>query len=125
MSDIFHAYELSTIMEGERLDPEVSIHSWSDIACEHRSFDRDRPRSTEGIDERFSIFPVRKRYECSGEIFFYRSFSCFLPVSSLMKWISRHIEHDMSDIVDDEDEYVDFYCVSIIGRMECGEYRFL
>lgn len=125
MSDILHTRELGSIMEGERLDAEMSIHSWSDIASEHRGFDRDRPRSAEWIYERLSIFPVRKCDECGCEIFFYRSLTCFLSISALMKRISRDIEHDMSNIIDDEYEDMDFDGVSIVRSMECGEYRLL
>lgn len=48
-SDIFHTRELFSVMKGEWLDPEIPIHSWSDISGEHRGLYRDRTRSTKWI----------------------------------------------------------------------------
>ena len=42
-----------------------------------------------------------------------------------MKRVTCDIEHDMSDIIDDEDEDVDFYRIRIVRSMERREDRFL
>ena len=123
--DIFHTCEFFAVVEGEWFDTEMPIHSWGDIACEHRGFYRDRPWSTKWIKEWFSIFPVRKSNKGAGKIFFDRCFSCFLSVSSLVKRITRDIEHDMSDIIDDKDEDMYFYRIRIVRSMERREDRFL
>jgi hypothetical protein len=48
-----------------------------------------------------------------------------MTISSLMEWITSDIEEDMSDIIDDEDEYMYLDTARRIGGRESREYRFL
>ena len=89
--DIFHARKLISHMKGEWLNTEMSIHSWGDIAGEHRCFYGDRPWSAKWIKEWFPIFPVRESNKCACEIFFYGSLSRFLSIPSLMERITGDI----------------------------------
>ena len=123
--DIFHARKLISHMKGEWLNTEMSIHSWGDIAGEHRCFYGDRPWSTKWIKEWFPIFPVRESNKCACEIFFYGSLSRFLSIPSLMERITSDIQKDMSDIIYYEDKNMDFYRIGIVGSMECRKDRLL
>ena len=42
-----------------------------------------------------------------------------------MQSITRDIEHDTCDIIDDEDEDMDLYGVRMVRGVECGVYRLL
>jgi hypothetical protein len=48
-----------------------------------------------------------------------------MTISSLVKWVSCDIEEDMSDIIDDEYEYMDLDTTRRIGCGESREYGFL
>lgn len=118
---ILYVQEYLRVKKPEFLHSEVTRESWSNIASDHDGFDRNSSWSTEGVNERNGVLPVCECYECCGEIFFDRSLSSFSSISSLVEWISRDIDEDMSHIIDDEDENMYLSTIGQIRRIECRE----
>ncbi len=122
-SRILHLLQQPTIVESELFNSELASKPRGYIASDHDRLDRYRTRSTHRIREGSCVLPISERYECGCEIFFEWCLSCLTSVSTLVEWISRDIEEDMSHVVDDEDEYMYLDPVGYIGSIHRGEYR--
>ena len=95
-------------MKGERLYSEVSLKSWRNISRDHDGFDGDSSTSAKWVEEWTFVLPVRKCDECCSETFLEWCLTCFFSISAFVKGFTCDIEEDMCDIIDDEDEDMDF-----------------
>ncbi len=107
------------------LDTKMSHESRSDISCYHRCLYGYRSTSTKWIEKGTAILPVCKCNECSSEIFFDWSISWLGTVPSFMERVSRDIEEDMSNIIYDKYENMNFCTIRCVWSNECWENRFL
>lgn len=119
---ILDGFQHHTIEELEFFDPKMSIESWGNVASNHHCLNSNRPRSTEGIQQRRSVFPICKCDQSCGEIFFDWSLSSLPPVATLVEGIARDVKEDMSDIIDNQDEYMHLDSVGKIRSIECRKY---
>ena len=117
-----HLLKEFCIMKWEFLDTKWPKESWCDISREHRCFYEDRPGSTEWVEEGSTVLPVRKCDEGCPEIFLQRSFSGISAISTLMQRIARHIQEDMGDIIDNEDEDMHLRLTRVVRSHERGKY---
>ncbi len=92
------------IMKWKVFACKASEESRCNIASNQGCFDSNRSRSTTWINQRRRIFPSCKHNKSSSKSFFYRGFSLFFSIPSLMKRFSTRIEENMCNIFDNEDE---------------------
>lgn len=122
---ILYIQEYFCIEKSEFFYTKMSRKSRCNISSNHHSLDRNRSRTTERINKWGRVFPVCKCNECSSKIFFDGSFSSFSSVSSFMKGVTSDIKEDMSNVINNQDEYVHLSSVGSIWGIECREYSSL
>ncbi len=121
----FDQFKEASIMKGKRLYSEVSLKSWRNISRDHDGFDWDSSTSAKWVEDWTFVLPVRKCDECCCETFLDGCLTCLSSISAFMKGFTCDIEEDMCDIIDDEDEDMDFDSVCDIWSIECGVYCLL
>jgi len=122
---ILYIQEDFCIEKSEFFHTKMSREPWGNISSDHHRFDRNSSRTTEWIDEGSWVFPVCKCNECSSKIFFDWCFSGFSSISSFMEGITGDIEKNMSNIINNQDEYMYLCSIGRIRSIERREYSSL